>query len=259
MTHTARLGLAIDVMHGTGGHIELAPAPDHRIRLHVGAPVAGRCGDAPFLYTQGDLDLLPAGEGDGWHEESASRALVVSLSPGLLARAADELGAHSAGIARRHMFRDPQIELIAQALEAERASGNANGALYAEGLGLALSVHLLGRYRGDARPQRGLSPLQRRRVAEYIEQHLDRDLRLTKLADLTGLRSTQFKALFRSSFGLPVHEYVVQRRVERAKQLLLAGELSISQVALESGFAHPSHMARCMRRLLGVTPARVRS
>jgi AraC family transcriptional regulator len=256
---TARLGLTIDTLNGMGGRIELAPAPDHRIRLHVGAPVAGRCDDAGFVYTPGDLDLLPAGEGDGWHEDSASRALVLSLSPTLLARAADELGSRNIGLARRHMFRDPQIEFIAQALEAERASGNANGALYAEGLGLALAVHLLGRYRGDDRPQRGLSPLQRRRVAEYIEQHLDRDLRLTKLADLTRLRGTQFKALFRSSFGVPVHEYVVQRRVERAKQLLLTGELSISQIALEAGFSHPSHMARCMRRLLGVTPARVRS
>ncbi|KYF72421.1 hypothetical protein BE15_48030 [Sorangium cellulosum] len=51
-----------------------------------------------------------------------------------------------------------------------------------------------------------------------------------------------------------MHEYVVQRRVERARALLLRGDLPASQVAIEAGFAHQSHMARCMRRVLGVTP-----
>ncbi|HEX5658382.1 MAG TPA: AraC family transcriptional regulator [Polyangiales bacterium] len=254
----ARLGLGIDILHGAPGYIELAPSLDHRVKVHTGAPVPGRCQAESFVYSDGDLDIVPAGEVDGWYEDTASRSLMVSLSPALRTRAADELGVR-AGLDKKNHFRDLQIALIAQALEAERTTGNLNGVLYAEGLGLALAVHLLGRYRGDERLQRGLSPLQRRRVAEYIEAHLDRDLRLTKLADLTQLRSTQFKALFRGSFGVPVHEYVVQRRVERAKQLLLAGELSISQVALEAGFAHPSHMARCMRRLLGVTPTGLRA
>jgi AraC family transcriptional regulator len=53
---------------------------------------------------------------------------------------------------------------------------------------------------------------------------------------------------------MPVHQYVVQRRVERARTLLLQGRLSASQVALETGFAHQSHMAHWMNRLLGVTP-----
>jgi AraC family transcriptional regulator len=56
---------------------------------------------------------------------------------------------------------------------------------------------------------------------------------------------------------MPAHQYVVRRRVERAKMLLLQGRLAMSQVALESGFAHQSHMARCMRRVLGMTPADV--
>lgn len=54
---------------------------------------------------------------------------------------------------------------------------------------------------------------------------------------------------------MPVHQYVVQRRVERARALLLQGALSASQGALESGFAHQSHMAHCMNRLLGVSPS----
>ena len=58
--------------------------------------------------------------------------------------------------------------------------------------------------------------------------------------------------------GMPVHQYVVRRRIERATILLRSGTLSSSEVALATGFAHQSHLARQMRRLKGVTPTAVR-
>jgi AraC family transcriptional regulator len=94
-------------------------------------------------------------------------------------------------------------------------------------------------------------------VTEYIEEHLDQDLSLAQLAGVAGVSSSHLKTLFKRSTGLPVHEYVMQRRVECAKALLLRGELPASQVALEAGFAHQSHMARWMRRVLGVSPSSV--
>ena len=87
--------------------------------------------------------------------------------------------------------------------------------------------------------------------------HLRDDLVLGRLARLAGFSASHFSVLFKRAAGLPVHEYVIQRRVERARTLLLRGDLPASQVALETGFAHQSHMARCMRRLLGLTPTAV--
>jgi AraC family transcriptional regulator len=55
--------------------------------------------------------------------------------------------------------------------------------------------------------------------------------------------------------GVPLHQYVIQRRVDRARILLSESELAISQVALQTGFAHQSHLARHMKRMLGYTPA----
>jgi AraC family transcriptional regulator len=54
-----------------------------------------------------------------------------------------------------------------------------------------------------------------------------------------------------------VHRYVLERRVERARGLLLQGERRMGEIALEAGFSHASHMARCMRRVLGVSPAQI--
>ncbi|MDH6593785.1 AraC-like DNA-binding protein [Variovorax sp. TBS-050B] len=109
--------------------------------------------------------------------------------------------------------------------------------------------------RADAQ---GLTRLQLKRVTEFIEAHLDGDLSLAALAEVAGLSASHLKTQFKRSTGLPVHEYVVHRRVDRARHLLLSSDLPASLVALESGFSHQSHMARCMRRVLGATPGEVR-
>jgi len=125
-------------------------------------------------------------------------------------------------------------------------------------LGLALSVHLLARYRAPVEPRAGLSVQQLRRVSDHIEAHLDQRLSLAQLARVAGVSASHFKTLFKRSTGLPAHAYVIQRRVERARVLLARGDLPASQIALEVGFSHQSHMARHMRRILGVTPASFR-
>lgn len=58
--------------------------------------------------------------------------------------------------------------------------------------------------------------------------------------------------------GLPVHKYVVQRRVERARALLCESDIAISEIALQVGFAHQTHLAGHMRRVLGCTPSALR-
>ena len=94
-----------------------------------------------------------------------------------------------------------------------------------------------------------------RRVTDYIEANLDGDLSLHLLAQIAGFGLSHFKTLFRHTAGLPLHQYVIRRRVERARLLLTQGDLPISQVAFRAGFAHQSHMARHVRRLLGVVPS----
>lgn len=242
------------------GPIRLPAAAEHRLRVHTGTPARGVCGRHAFVYTRGALDLVPAGASDEWCSDEPTDMLVITLPSVLVQRAAAELGRSEQGLDARCLFRDPRIEHIAWALDAARSSGG--GALYAESLGLALSYHLLSAYAssadGPTRDRRVFSPGERRRITEHVEAHLDQRLSLPALADTLGISSSHFKALFRRSLGLPVHEYVIQRRVERAKALLLEGELPAAEVALAAGFAHQSHMARCMRRVLGITPSALR-
>jgi AraC family transcriptional regulator len=201
---------------------------------------------------------LPAGNSDGWLQHEASTSLTLSVSTSLVARVATELGLDPARVALEPVnhLRDARIEHIAWALDAEHRETHPAGLLYTDSLGTALVAHLLGRYRKLEQPRlRGLSKPQLERVIEYIDAYLDRDLSLHRLAAVAGLSMTHFKALFRRSMGVPAHAYVVQQRVARARALLTRGDRPITEVALASGFANPSHMARTMRRLLGVTPS----
>lgn len=252
----ARVGLRVDVRTTPPGEVSLEAIPDHRLKVHAGAPVRGACRTQRFVYTRGDLDIFPAGQSDVWEEEATNTSLVVRLAPALMRRAAEDMGLNPerAGLQPRYHFRDARIEHVAWALESEREEGHPGGLLYTESLGLALAFHLLGRYPAPLEGTHGLAGPRLKRVTEYIEEHLDRNLSLARLSAVAGVSESHFRALFKRSTGLPVHEYVIQRRVERARTLLLRGDLPASQVALEAGFSHQSHMARCMRRVLGVTP-----
>lgn len=251
-----RIGMRVDLRTTSPGVVEIEAVPDHRLMVHAGAPIRGSYRSRRVPYTRGDIDMFPAGLSDVWEQDEASTTMILRLSPSLLHRAAQDMGRDPdrAGLELRCQFRDPQTEHIAWALDAEHRAGYPSGLLYTESLGMALAVHLLGHYTAPHTLRRGLSKPQLRRVTAYIEDNLDQDLSLTHLAGVAQVSASHLKTLFRRSTGLPVHEYVVQRRVERAKALLLRGELPAIQVALEAGFAHQSHMARCMRRILGVTP-----
>jgi AraC family transcriptional regulator len=95
-------------------------------------------------------------------------------------------------------------------------------------------------------------------VFAYIEDNLAENIALADLAAVIGLSVSHFNVLFREAVGLSPHQYLIRRRVERAKDLLGESKLSISQIAAESGFAHQSHLARHMRRMLGVAPKALR-
>jgi AraC family transcriptional regulator len=255
-----RLVPRVEDFRALPGPISIPAAPDHRVRIHRGAPARGRCGGQAFTSTRGDIDLLPAGVGEDWLGEEVTDAVLLTLPGAAFERAAVELGqGEPSALPARCLLRDPRIEHIAWALDAERNAGSSGGPLYAESLGVALAAHLLAVYASPAASvrirARALSSGERQRITRYIEDHLDSSLTLLTLAAQLGMSASHFKALFRRSMGVPVHEYVIQRRVERAKSLLLRTDTPAAEIALATGFSHQSHMARCMRRVLGVTPS----
>jgi AraC-like DNA-binding protein len=104
----------------------------------------------------------------------------------------------------------------------------------------------------------GLSPVRANRICEYIDSHLQENITLEVLAGLAQLSVHHFARAFRQSVGVPPHSYIVQRRVERAEELLRTTNFSLSEIAVASGFTDQSHFTRHFRRIIGISPGLAR-
>ncbi len=245
-----------------------APAGGHpAIVIHIGNSVDIACRRGGQTHrgraVHGDVDIIPAGMPSRWEVKQKDTALLIAVHTCLLRRVAGERGLdfERLQIVNRFQMRDPQIEHVGWALKAEMEAGYPAGALFTDSLAAALAARLLDRHSSlrQANAERlRMSGRKLRLVLAYIEDNLTYDLRLTELASVAGLGLSQFKRVFRDSVGVPVHQYVIQRRVERAKMLLSDKSLPIGQVAIEAGFSHQSHLARHLRRVTGLAPGRFR-
>ena len=239
-------------------------ADDHRLILYLSSGVPADCSceglAARRIQVAGRFDLVPADAVGFWTDERPCEMISVRLAPALLQQAGDALALRRGawGLAPALDAHDPLMEHAVRGLLAELYNPAPAGRLYADSLGLILATRLLqGHAYLRAPAAQRLSKPQERRLSEYIESHLDEDLSLERLAAVAGISVPHLTPLFRRTFGQTAHRYVMERRVERARILLAQDRLGITEVALECGFAHASHLARWMRRIAGVRPSEI--
>jgi AraC family transcriptional regulator len=149
------------------------------------------------------------------------------------------------------------------AVNDELTAGADGGQLAAESLANLLAVHLIRNASAPRPPARrtyaALPPGKLRAVVEYIEENLDASLTLEQVAAAAHLSACHFARRFKETTGLPPHQYVLARRVERAQQLLHQdGDLSLADVAACVGFSDQSQFSHHFKRVVGVTPRQFR-
>jgi AraC family transcriptional regulator len=259
--------LTVRLVTDPPGVIDAPARPFPFLVIHVGPSVMIGCRRGAQnhrgLAVHGDLDIVPAGTPSRWEIMRDDTALVIGVQSAILSSVAEENGVlpSRAEILNRFQTRDPQIEHIGWALKAAMEARRPPSRLYTDSLSTALAVRLLERHSSLARPadEKISMPGRRlRQVLGHIDDNLSHDLSLAELALVARLGTSQFKKAFRESVGVPVHRYVIERRVDRARTLLARESLSVAQIALETGFAHQSHLARHMRRVYGVSPQQLR-
>jgi AraC family transcriptional regulator len=215
----------------------------------------------------GSISLLPAGTPALWRSSGHKDSLHVYLEPGLVARVAAEafdLDPARVTVPPLDALDLPQLRAVMWAVDAELTAGGPGGRLAAESLANVLAVHLIRHVLAPRRPGRGRDgALPRGRlgaVVDYIEGHLDAGPTLEQMAAVARLSPYHFARQFKAATGLPPHQYVIARRVERAKQALqTGGDISLAEVAAHAGFSDQSQFSRHFRRLVGVTPGRFRT
>jgi transcriptional regulator of acetoin/glycerol metabolism/AraC-like DNA-binding protein len=109
-----------------------------------------------------------------------------------------------------------------------------------------------------AQARGGLPPGAMRRVREYVDAHLGESMDLAELAAIAGLSVFHFARQFKQSAGITPHHYLVQRRIERAQDMLARTDLALSEIAVAAGFSDQSHLSRHFRQMLGTTPREFR-
>ena len=196
-----------------------------------------------------------------WH--GTPSIFVVALAPAFLEHVRQTAFEPSNGASLRTFagLEDRVAYRLVRLAERELRAGGAGGRVYIDSLSTLLSVHLLRTYGGDRRVERrigGLTPTQVRRVTEYVAAHLADNIGLAGLAAVAGLSPHHFGSAFKAATGLSPHQYIIERRVERAQELLRHRELSLAQVAVAVGFSSQSHLTTNFHRGTGITPARFR-
>ena len=193
---------------------------------------------------------------------SSASTLSVRLSDAALEQAADAAPLASEGVSADHAAQDMRLSSLLFALERERLHGYPAGRLFVDGIEQALAAILV-RYAGIARhtPQiykGGLAPYRMKRVAEFIQTHIEKEITLNELARDVGLSPSHFCSLFRKTSGKTPHQFVLHCRIQHAKSLLAKPGHSILDVALSSGFRTHQHFSRIFRRQVGVPPSTYR-
>jgi AraC family transcriptional regulator len=195
---------------------------------------------------------------------ASSRMLFMAIERNFIGQIVDEVyDQRSIELRPRIGIRDPVIEGIAEAWREELQEHGAGGRIHAEALATALIVHLFRTYgEGGANFRAvtgGMTGTRLRRVVEYIEAHLSEDTSLCTLASLVGFSVHHFNDVFKAETGMAPHHFLIERRVHRAKELLLGSNMPIAEVAVSVGFSGQSHLTLHFRRLTGITPARFRA
>jgi AraC family transcriptional regulator len=154
---------------------------------------------------------------------------------------------------------DPALEKLGSALAGVQESDPVFGRLYADSICNAITSRLLARQFANLQSEpvgsaNALSPPRVRRAIDYIEAHLPEPIGLADVAASIGLSRMHFAAQFRAATGLSPHQFLLHRRLENARHLLLQSDDSVIDIAFRSGFRSHAHFSATFKRLVGDTP-----
>ena len=211
----------------------------------------------------GKFHLIPADKPIHVAWRGTQQVLTVAMTRPFIERTVGEaFGGVIPDIRARAALRDPAIEELAACLRRDMKTTALFSGLRLDFLGASMALHLFEAYGDGAKlspaTKGGLGMSRQRRVTDYIEAHLSGEIRLAALAREAGLSPHHFGKAFKASLGKPPSQYLAERRITKAKELLLGTDRSITEVAYDLGFASHSHFTGVFRRITATTPSQYR-
>jgi AraC family transcriptional regulator len=214
----------------------------------------------------GHFSLMSRAVDSHWHWTEDVEVSHVYLTDELMCRVASDMqGKAVAKVQLDDVLRgsDPIVGHIAGEVTREAMQQGIGGPLYAEALSVQLAVHLLRTYATCKFKAPGdtcrLSDREIHQLEDYVDAHLHHSIRLEDMAQALGMGVWTLNRHLQRTLNTSAYAFVVQRRIQRARHLLLVGDLSLKEIAAAVGFSDQAHMTRMFRAKLGLTPGQFRS
>ena len=211
----------------------------------------------------GEISIIPAATETTACASGPVEFMFLAVEPWFLAEAIGRReNAGEVKLKLEYGKKDSFIEAVCLALQREVANGGEAGRLYSDSLAASLAVHLASRY-GNAQSKLkpalpSAAPGVVRQAIEFIQTHDRRDLSLADIAAAVQLSPFHFSRLFKRTVGISPYQFVLRQRIERAKRMILAGQMPVASIAVEVGFYDQSHFIHHFKRLCQMTPKQFR-
>ena len=217
-----------------------------------------------YIRQPGSLTLVPRGICPLIRAETEFDFVVCALNSALVSTLDSELERRPEGELHLQInLQDPAAQQLMTLLIADANEGYTTERLYTEYLAQALAVRMLFLGRGETKPPSnnhrtyGLPRHVLRRIIERMRS-FDSDLSLQALANESGYSRVHFIRMFKAATGSSPHNYLLNLKLERARELLRNPSMSLIDIALDCGFSSHSHMSRLFLKFVGVTPSAYR-
>jgi len=211
--------------------------------------------------------IIPADEASQWNRRGSSEMLMLYLKKELIEEVNKEVfGRARVNLVIRLGATDPLLEQLALAvLEALQRPSLGTTPAFVETLAYAFAAQLLKAHSVDAEQDAPTLACYENfrsnmaRVQDFIDRSLGEDLSLEVIANQANISVCGLKRLFQRHHGTSPHQYLLERRIEKAARILMETELPISEVALETGFSSQSHFATAFKKKIGLSPKAYRN
>lgn len=212
------------------------------------------------IADENSMCLMPYGQTFSANWNNEYELVSVDFSPKYLSKMAQEMNISSKVELKDSVLeqKDMLVQQLSLAFLAEAEKEETASRLYSESISHTLMFHLIKNYSTANFQEKllsgGLSGNKLRRVTDFINDNLEQDLTLTEIAQVAGLSHFHFARAFRKSVGVTPQQYITNRRIEKAKELLAKSDLPIVEVGFQSGFKNQSHFTTLFRKITSLTP-----
>ena len=267
-SHLGWEGLTLKGYHYLSQQPKIPPMRDYMIVVYRGGRSIMRRRSGTKWETgiveQGAITLATRCEESEWHWTDPIDVRHIYLSHEALLKTAEEVfdkdlcDVHVCDVVSS---KDCELPIYLNLLEMEVNSQGIGDTLYIDSLRTQLCIHTLRNYAKlsfEETPSDGLSRSQRTTILDYIDANLNKALKVVELASQIGLSAYHFARRFKIEFGVPPHRYVLDRRIDRVKELSTNTSEPLSSIAADCGFSDQSHMTRVFKKRAGQSPGEYR-